>query len=524
MSPLHASRPSLVRALGPLTATAMVVGTVIGSGIFKKPQEVASYIPAFGLAALAWILGGGLSLLGSLAYAEVAVLYPRSGGNYVFLREGFSRLAGFLYAWVEFWIIRSATLAALATVFTESLRDLLQNAALRQATGLSVGDAMSDFWVQRALTVAVIALLAGVNILGVRWGGGLQLFLTVLKVASLAGIAALPFVAVWLAGSPAEKPGGWENLRPLWPEGRWDLSRFGAALVGVLWAYHGWMNVTPVAEEVRHPQRNLPLALLGGTAIVVALYLAVNLAYAWVLPQAEMASLKGTTVAAVFCHRLLGPLGGAAASAAVLCSVFGGLNGNLLGGSRLVYAVGEDGLAPRALGMVHPRFRTPAAAIATLAGWAGVLVLGAAALTRYPLPVFSLGRLALDLNVPRGKSLFDVLTTFAMFGAVLFETLAVATIFAFRRQQPHAERAYRCVGYPAVPVLYVVLMAIVLVNMFIMQRAEAVIGLGFIALGAAAYGLVRRGSGRGTGGASDPAVVAERDRHLASSTERNTGP
>src|SRR5438876_1454060 len=161
--------PSLVRALGPLMATAVVVGTVIGSGVFKKPQVVASNVPYFGLAALVWILGGLLALLGALAYAEVAVLYPKAGGNYVFLREGYGRLFGFLWGWVEFWIIRGASLAALATIFTESLRDVLRNQAFQEASGLNLGTEPLAFWSQTWLTVAVILALAVVNVLGVRW-------------------------------------------------------------------------------------------------------------------------------------------------------------------------------------------------------------------------------------------------------------------------------------------------------------------------------------------------------------------
>src|SRR5438034_8322317 len=177
-------QPSLVRALGPLMAIAVVVGTVIGSGVFKKPQVVASNVPYFGLAALVWILGGLLALLGALAYAEVAVLYPKAGGNYVFLREGYGRLAGFLWGWVEFWIIRSASLAALATIFTESLHDILKANAGTRAAVLS-------FWEERLVTVSVLVGLAVVNVRGVRWGGGLQFFITSIKVASLLGIMLL---------------------------------------------------------------------------------------------------------------------------------------------------------------------------------------------------------------------------------------------------------------------------------------------------------------------------------------------
>jgi amino acid transporter len=484
--------PGLARVLGPLTATAIVIGTIIGSGVFKKPQQVAQNVPHFGTAALVWVLGGLMVLLGALAYAEVAVLYPRAGGNYVFLREAYGRLAGFLWGWVEFWVIRAGSLAALATIFTESLHDILTNGAFQGAVGLSPGTQLG-FWAQRGLTVTVLVVLALVNARGVRWGGGLQVFVTTVKVGSLLAIAALPFY--FLLGHPA--PGGTApdpaNLEPAWPRG-WAAVSFaglGSAFLGVQWAYHGWQNIAPVAEEIRRPQRNIPLSLLLGVVAVIALYLGANLAYYLVIPQPEMAQPGDTTVATKFGLRLLGPLGAAFASAAVLCSVFGSLNGNLLVGPRLLYAMGEDGLAPQALRAVHPRYQTPVAAILVLAGWSVVLVLGVAVLTE-------MGRLD-----PK-KSHFDRLTDLAMFGAVTFETLAVLSIFAFRWRRPEAERPYRCWGYPVVPALYPLLPGFVLVNMFRNERVEALTGLGFIAVGALVYfalGLHRTAPGPGKLGA-----------------------
>jgi amino acid transporter len=463
-----------------MMATAVVVGTVIGSGVFKKPQSIAEHVPNFGVAALIWVLGGVLVLLGALAYAEVTVLLPRAGGNYVFLREAYGRLAGFLWGWVEFCIIRSASIAALATIFTESLHDILRNQAFQQALGLPTGTQLG-FWSQRLMTVSVLAVLAWVNIRGVRWGGLLQLLITLIKIGSLAAIAVLPFLvlASWLKSQTMPDFG---NLRPVWPDD-WrqvSLGHFASAFLGVLWAYHGWQNIAPVAEEVRRPQRNLPLALLSGVAIIITLYLGANLAYYLVIPREQMAELKQTTVATGFSLRLLGPLGAAAASAAVMCSVFGALNGNLLVGPRLLYAMGDDGLAPRALGQVHSRYRTPALAIAVLAVWSSFQVLVVAFLTW-------LGWLE------ESKSHFDRLTDFAMFGAVIFETLAVVSIFIFRRKRAEAERPYRCPGYPLVPALYVILPAFVLVNMFLHETVEAMAGVSFIALGAAVYGVLGLG-------------------------------
>jgi APA family basic amino acid/polyamine antiporter len=390
-----------------------------------------------------------------------------------------------LWGWVEFWIIRSASLAALATIFTASLGDILSNSVFEEAVGLTTGSAVPSFWLQRGLTVAVILGLALVNVLGVRWGGGLQLCITTVKVASLLAILALPFVVAALAppGSDVARPRT-ENLRPMWPAS-WDqlsFANFASALLAVLWAYHGWMNIGPVAEEVSRPQRNIPVALLCGTGIIIFLYLGANLSYYLVLPSAEMAAMKDKTVATEFSLRLLGPAGAAAASAAVMCSVFGALNGNLLVGPRLLYAMGEDGLAPRALGAVHPQFRTPALAIVVMAVWAALLVLGVAALTESGL-------------LSEDKDHFSILTDFAMFGAVIFETMAVTTIFVFRRRFPDADRPYRCWGYPVVPALYLVLPAMILGSMFFRQQTEALVGVGFIALGVAVYYLIAHRQG-----------------------------
>jgi amino acid transporter len=354
-----------------------------------------------------------------------------------------------------------------------------------------MGRDVLGYWEQKLLTVGVILGLALVNVRGVRWGGFLQLLITTVKVGSLLAIIVLPFVVLALGRSGGGVMPRADNLRPVWPAwDRFDLGRLITALLAVLWAYHGWMNIAPVAEEVKRPSRNIPLAFLAGVGIIIALYLGANLAYCLVIPQEEMATMKEAppqesagapaaegqdkTVAIGFSRRLLGPVGVGLAAAAVMFSVFGALNGNLLVGPRLLYAMGEDGLAPRALGRVHPRYHTPALAILVMGSWSALLILAVAALTW-------MGRL------PAGKSHFDILTDFAMFGSVTFETAAVATIFVFRRRLPHVERPYRCWGYPVVPALYVLILALVLGNMFVHQQTEALVGVGFIALGAAVY-------------------------------------
>jgi amino acid transporter len=466
----------LVRALGPVTATAIVIGTTIGSGVFKKPQVIAANVQNFGVIALLWITGGVLVALGVLAYAELAVLFPRAGGNFVFLREGYGRLAAFLWGCVEFLIIRTASIAALATIFAESLNDIIRDPALTEKLGLSAPISMSD-WQRRWLTVTVIMVLGFVNVRGVRWGGGLQLLITLVKIASLLAIAIVPFVLFrYLSEAPRPEP---ENLKPVWPSD-WsglNFSKLGTAFLGVLWAYHGWMSLAPVAEEVTRPQRNLPIALLCGVGTIILLYLSANLAYALIIPHDEMAALTGTTVAAEFGRRMLGPLGGMAASAAVMISVFGALNGNLLTGPRVLYALGGDGLAPAVLNRVHPRFHTPAIAIMVESAWSAALVLVVGVLTDRK-------------NVfPAGKDGFDVLTDFAMQGAILFETLAVLSIFVFRWRMPDAPRPYRCPGYPIVPILYALLPAYMVVSTALQEgtRVEAISALVFTGLCAMFY-------------------------------------
>jgi APA family basic amino acid/polyamine antiporter len=487
MNPTSASARTLPRILGPWIATAVVVGTVIGSGVFKKGQKVAEAVPESGLALTTWVLIGVVTLFGALVLAELAVLFPRAGGNYQFLKEGYGRSWGFLWGWVEFWIIRPASVAALVTVFTEGAHDLLKQAA---GTAEVLG-----FWPRQLVTCAIILVLAAINAAGTRVGGWVQFALTMIKVGSLLGIIALPFAVLALADAPAHKPSA-DNFAPVWPAD-WSAvnwGKFGAALVAVLWAYDGWRNIGPIAEEVTRPQRNIPLSLLAGVAILITLYVGANLAYYTVIPGREMAALGDTTpVATEFCRRLLGPVGVAAVSAAIMISVLGAANGNLLVGPRVLFAMARDRLAPEGLARLSPRTATPVTAVVVLAVWSVVLVLGFAALTRADVDLFDWSD-PVPGQVKKPKDPFDALTDFAVFGAGGLETLAIASIFVQRRRYPQATHPlpYRCVGYPVVPAIYVLVMTAVLANMFAGhdQRTEAVIGVAFILAGAAVYGLV----------------------------------
>ncbi len=477
---------TLPRVLGPWIAAAVVVGTVIGSGVFKKGQNIAERVPESGLAIVAWILVGVLTLFGALVLAELAVLFPRAGGNYQFLKEGYGRLFGYLWGWVEFWIIRPASIAALVTIFTESLHDILKQAAGGTAEVLA-------FWPRQLVTCAVILVLAAINAAGTRVGGAVQFALTVIKVGSLVGIMVLPFASLAFVDQPTHRPST-ANFAPVWPTD-WsavDWGKFGAALVAVLWAYDGWRNIGPIAEEVRQPGRNIPLSLLGGVIILITLYVGANLAYYTVLPQPEMAALTGTPVATEFCRRLLGPVGVAAASAAIMISVLGAANGNLLVGPRVLFAMARDGLAPQGLARLSPKTATPVTAVIVLAVWSVVLVLAFSALTRADVDLFDWSD-PVPGQFKKPKDPFDALTDFAVFGAAGLETLMIASIFVLRRRFPQSTHPlpYRCVGYPVVPAVYILVMTAVLVNMFATpdQRNEAAIGMGFILSGAIVFGI-----------------------------------
>ena len=486
----------LPRVLGPWMATAIIVGVVIGSGVFKKPAQVAETVPETGLALFAWILCGILTLMGALIIAEIATLYPRAGGIYVFLNEAFGRWAGFLWGWVEFWIVRSASIAALSTMLIGQLHDLV-----RHLRGLQLHESLFPQEMQVAMTVTLIIVIALVNARGTRLAGMLQLAITTIKVGSLAAIALAPFVIAAWNSAPIAHPQTQNEI--VWPSEFslfGDASRFGTALVGILFAYSGWTGLAPVAEDIRSPGRNIPIAFIAGVLCVMLLYVSANVAYFFVVPVETMLHLGERTVAAQFAYDICGHVGLTLASGAVMMSVFGALNASLLVGPRLLVAMGRDGLAPRFLAHLHPRYETPAWATFVFAAWAILLVLGSSLLVSGVLPTWSIGSWTFDLNLPAKTSLYDLLTDYSEFGAIAFETLGVATIFVFRRRaMSPAPNAYRSPLYPWMPALYILAMTAVLVNMFWTKQKESIFAVGFIGLGAIVYLLFGRRSVRETG-------------------------
>ncbi|MBL9125500.1 MAG: amino acid permease [Planctomycetaceae bacterium] len=317
----------LPAVLGLVAAVAIVVGEVIGSGIFLKPNQIALATDGYvGLILSLWAICGLISLCGALTLAELAAMMPHAGGTYIFLRDAYGKIWGFLWCWAEFWVIRSGAIAALATAVGLSVANLLHNAG----TELSPAAASN---VEKGIAVGCIVLLAAINIIGTRWGGAVQVATTAVKAGFLIFLAVLPFLAA------GRQP---LDLHPLFPatiqKSLW--AGIGSAIAGIMWAYDGWGQVTVVAEEIKNPQRNLPLALGGGVLFLIVLYTGANLGYHLTLPSSEIAAAK--IPAEAVSRALLGDFGARLVLSMLLVSAFGALNSNILVGPRVLFAVARD--------------------------------------------------------------------------------------------------------------------------------------------------------------------------------------
>ncbi len=450
---------TLAPVLGLFTAVALVIGEVIGSGIFIKPNQVAQATGGYvGLILLLWIGCGLVALCGALTLSELSAMLPHAGGTYVFLREAYGRLWAFLWGWAEFWVIRTGAIAALATAMTMALEELLVMSGYLQPD-----ESHRQF--QTVVATLVIALLATVNIVRTRWGGMVQVATTAIKACSLVFLAVLPFIA-------AESSGRLGTSGALWPPASEIglLAGLGGALSAILWTYDGWGQVTVVAEEVRNPQRNMPLALAGGVLVLIMLYAGANLTYHLTLPAAEIAAAK--IPAADVTEKLLPGVGRRLVLAMLLVSTFGALNSNILVGPRVLFAVGRDFRRLGWAGRIDPRTGTPALAIAAVSSWAIALVWAG------------------DLSPNPNKRLFDVLTDYAIFGGSVFYFTEVFSVFVLRWRRPDLARPYRTLGYPVVPSVFVVSYVFLLVSMFWAAPFECTSGLTLIALGLVAFWLV----------------------------------
>ena len=446
----------LTRRLGLWSAVAVLVGSTIGSGIFRTPAGVAQRIDDVPLFLLAWVLGGLVVLCGALTYSELAAAFPRSGGVYVFLRESLGPMPAFLFAWAELWIIRPGAFGAIGiTASAYTLRTLGYDPA---SIVIALGPV--DIRSEQLLGAIYIAIVGAVNYFGIHRGAILQNLSTVFKVGALVLLVVLGFAL----GSPAGMPEGGVFAQ----RAAVGLSPFLLAMVAILWAYDGWADLAFVGGEVKDPQRTLPRALLIGTGTVVALYLAANLVYLYLIPIQDIKQAE--LVAADVARLVIGSAGVVVVSAAIAVSTFGTLNGSMMTAPRIFFAAAEDGLFPKAIARVDPRTHAPTGAVVLMT------VMGM---------IFILIRT------------FTELADQFIIGIWPFYALAVAGVFVLRRTRPDLERPYRTWGYPVVPFVFLLGAVFLLGNYLVSETAAFALDIGIILSGVPMYYIRRRATRRG---------------------------
>jgi len=438
---------TLQRGLGPWSAASLTIGTIIGTGVFLKAAVMAQIGGSAVWVLAAWAVAGLLSLAGAMTYAELGAMYPSAGGEYVYLRKGYGPMLGYLYAWNRFWIATPGSIAAYAVGSATFLAPVLP---IDQLGG------------QVPVAIGLIVIFTAVNCMNVRSGGSLQTVLTVIKVVMILGIA----VGALLAPS-----GDWSRVTDAgaFP----GASAFGALLLSALWAYDGWNNLPMAAGEVRDPGRNLPLAIVGGALGVLAIYALVNVGYFRALPFDEVVTSSSVAhpdapaVAQKVASQFLGTTAAAALAIAMTISALSAMNGSMLTGARVPYAVAKDGLAPAALAKLSPA-RVPATA---------VLVQGALAC------IYAL------------SARFDQITDAVVFASWMFYALNAGSVLLLRKREPDHPRTFKVPGFPVVPIVFVILATLLLINTVWTSPKPSALGLGMTVLGGIIYLLFLRRRG-----------------------------
>jgi len=452
---------TLVRGLSLTAAASINIANMIGTGIFLKTRVMTCNVGSPWLVLAVWVVAGLLSLAGALTFAELAAMMPQAGGEYVFLRNAYGRPWGFLYGWTIFFVARTGSQAALA-IGSAIFLNILTGGALSRTffTAHLFGHAI-PFGLLQLVALACIAAITAVNCASVSVSGNAASVLTGIKLTLLVAIG---------AGAMLLAYGNWGHLAMSAAAGtcegvsvaaRGGLAGFGAAMLGALWAYDGWDNLTPLSGEVRNPQRTIPLAFIGAMLVVAALYVFVNLAYFYVLTPAQIASVPITSsVASEVVRRFVGSAAVGLVAVALLASSIGALHASVLANSRVPFAMAEDGLFFRRLADITPKSRVPRNALIAQGIWASVLALSGS---------------------------YDLLTDYVIFASWILYALAIASVFVFRRRLPDAPRPYRTWGYPVVPVLFLVVTAWLLINTLWTGPLQAFAGLGLMAAGVPFY-------------------------------------
>jgi APA family basic amino acid/polyamine antiporter len=425
----------------------------------------------------AWVFAGLLSLAGALTYAELAALRPRAGGEYVFVREAYGPQAGFLYGWMQIFIAKTGSQASVAVAFAIFLNDLTGGALAADAFALDLLGLRVPLGPMQLAPLALIALTTLLNCAAVSVSGWAATALTAVKLTLVLGIgvgALLLADGTWANLAISGAAGACERVDPA---ARSGLTGFGAATLGALWGYDGWNNLTLVAGEIKAPERNVPRALVGGTFVIIALFVFVNLAYFYVLDPVAIASVPlSSSVAREVSLRFLGPAAAGVIAAGLVASSIGTLHTSVLTGARIPYAMARDGLLFRGLSRLSPRTRVPVRALVLQGVWASLLTLSGS---------------------------FDRLTDYVLFGSWIFYALATGSVFLYRRRLPHVERPYRAWGYPIVPALFLVVSTLLLVNTLYTAPGQALVGLLLIGAGLPVYYVFFRRSAPLEGAAGD---------------------
>jgi basic amino acid/polyamine antiporter, APA family len=443
--------PDLPRVLGVWHATAIVVGTIIGSGIFLVPQEMMKAVGTGRMVYLAWIVGGLLTLFGAMTYAELGAMMPHAGGEYVFLRNAYGDLPAFLYMWTWFAVAKPASIASVTTGLARVLGIF---PAFAWLDGVALQTPLLITWSQ-IFAIAACWLITGLNYLGIKKAGDFQLFFTWLKVVLVLLITGFCF---------ASPIGSVANFHTSFPGAQGGVTGFMVALIASLWAYDGWNDLTMVAGEVKRPERSLPIALIAGVGIVGVLYMATNAAIQYILPADQIAASPRPAVAAL--RVVAGPAGAGLVAAGMAISIFVTLNGTIMSGARVPYAAARDRLFFPAFATIHPRFQSPSTSLVIQGLLATILLL-------------ILGR-------------FQKLFELAVFSEWLFYMLTATTLFVYRARKITGPNIYRVWGYPVLPAVFVLCSAAVLVASFVGNLKGSLIGSALILLGLPLYEWIRR--------------------------------
>jgi APA family basic amino acid/polyamine antiporter len=447
---------TLERKLGLFDSTMVMVGIVIGSGIFLTTGIMAKSIPSPMLILLAWLVGGLLTLAGALTYAELGAAMPEAGGQYVYLREAYGQMAGFLFGWILFLVYMTGGIAGLALAFAEYFGYFfpvlsIDNIIFSQVINLFGHPIHYTLSAGQLIGVLVIILLSIINFIGVGFGKFIQNIFTILKIGTIVTIITLGFAIGKGTSIDLSLNTGGFSLSQL-------IIGFGLALIAVSWAFDGWNNINFIAGEIKNPKRNLPLTLILGTLGITALYILINYIYLYALPIAEISGV--VRIAEKATGALFGASTGAVISAAVVISTFGALNGSILVGPRVYYAMAKDKLFFQRVSRIHPRFHTPGFSILIQAIWASLLTL---------------------------VGTFEQIFTFAMFIAILFWIAATASVFTLRKKLPDLPRPYKTWGYPVVPIIFIITSVGILLNTLFVKPVEALAGILLTALGIPVY-------------------------------------